>query len=96
MVRQIMIDLENGNFCKKEVASKDNIIYLAEKNFKVKDSIISDLNITVSNLNAKVNQKDTLIKLTEKERDIALSDKKKNLYKGAGIGFLFSLFFLLL
>lgn len=96
MVRQMIVDLEEGDFCKVEVASKDNTILLKEKQIKVKDSIIVDLGQTIVNLNTKVEQKDKLIKLTEEERDNAIQEKKMAFFKGIGVGAVPSLIVLVL
>ena len=96
MVRQMIVDLEEGDFCKNEKESLYKNIKSYQNIITAKDSVVFDLNKTIANLNAKVKQKDRLIKLTETERDNAIKEKKMAFYKGIGVGAVPSLIILVL
>lgn len=92
----MIVDLEEGDFCKNEKESLYKNIKSYQNMITVKDSVVFDLNKTIGNLNAKIKQKDRLIRLTETERDNAVKEKKMAFYKGIGVGAVPSLIILIL
>ena len=82
IARQIIVDLEKGDLCQKELESYLRDIESLNQVITAKDGQISNLIDTKNNLNGVIDQKNHQIAKQEKYQATLRRQRRWNLYKG--------------
>jgi predicted nucleic acid-binding Zn-ribbon protein len=82
IARQIIVDLEKGDLCQKELESYLRDIENLNQAIIAKDGQISNLIDTKNNLNGVIDQKNSQIERQEKYQATLRRQRRWNLYKG--------------
>lgn len=82
IARQVIVDLEKGDLCQKELESYLRDIESLNQAIIAKDGQIANLLDTKDNLNGIVEEKNSQIKKQEKYQATLRRQRRWNLYKG--------------
>src|SRR6056300_769722 len=82
IARQVIVDLEKGDLCQKELESYLRDIENLNQAITAKDGQISNLIDTKNNLNGVIDQKNSQIERQEKYQATLRRQRRWNLYKG--------------
>ena len=82
IARQVIVDLEKGDLCQKELESYLRDIENLNQAITAKDGQISNLTDTKANLNGIIDQKNSQIEKQEKYQATLRRQRRWNLYKG--------------
>lgn len=82
IARQVIVDLERGDLCQKELESYLRDIESLNQAIEAKDGQISNLLDTKNNLNGIIEEKNSQIKKQEKYQATLQRQRRWNLYKG--------------